>query len=337
MTSSVKISVLIASRRTDESLRICLESLALQRHAPPFEVLVASSDPPPDVAGLLTGWIRVEHENPALRRNRAADFAAGDLLAFLDDDARAAPDWLERALEISRRSPLFGGIDIGTSNAPYAERLSDLLLSTPFLGSGVAAHQRIPRAGPIRHAADLSSCNLFIRREAFDRLGGFDETIGFGGEDSDLVRRSVAQGLVPELDPRLIVFHRRPRFPFEYLSRRWSLRVKTGRLLAAGKSGAPGRTIAAFLLSGALAVAASRVWGARFLVPASSLWAIAVWTASFSIWKSDARLFPVVPAAFLLHHAVYALATLAGVLSGTLRRAGPRVPTGPARVESPTR
>jgi glycosyltransferase involved in cell wall biosynthesis len=91
------ISVVIASDREGPALLACLRSLEEQAGAPPFEVLVASQAEPPSLSGLLVGWVRSPDRNPALRRNRAADFAAGDFLAFLDDDSRATPDWIARA------------------------------------------------------------------------------------------------------------------------------------------------------------------------------------------------------------------------------------------------
>src|SRR6202162_5304927 len=94
------VSVIIASDRVLGLLPRCLRSLALQKDAPVFEVLVASSVAPVPLSGApfpLT-WIAVENRNPALRRNRAARQARGAIVAFIDDAAAASARRVARGL-----------------------------------------------------------------------------------------------------------------------------------------------------------------------------------------------------------------------------------------------
>jgi GT2 family glycosyltransferase len=317
-----EVSVIIASDRVGPDLDGCLASLAAQEGAPPFEVLVVSAKEPARRDDLLVGWIRMEERNPAARRNRGSDFAAGRLLAFIDDDARATPGWLARAVEVSRRTPLFGGIDVLPGGSGYGERLADLLLATPVIGSAVPAHERSPRGGAVRLPSDLALCNLFVERSLRDRLEGFDEALGYIGEDTDFVHRAMKAGVVPELDPGLVVRHRRRAFPGAFLAQRWRYRVKSGRRLLERPDGAPFARIATFLGGAAVAVSAAALFGRRFALPAAAAYAAAAWTLSAPIWWRDPALFPAVPPAFFLHHANYAIATTAGIgaaLSDRLR------------------
>jgi GT2 family glycosyltransferase len=237
-------------------------------------------------------------------------------LAFLDDDACAAPDWLARAAEASKRAKLFGGRDLSPPGAPLSERISDLLLATPWIGSRVAAHERGPRSGPIRRPSDLALCNLFVSRTLFDSLGGFDEDLGYIGEDTDFVARAIAAGEIPELDPQIVVFHDRRKFPSGFLRQRWRYRWKTGRLLVLKPSSLPKALIYAFLLAGLAAGVSAVLLGGRFLAVAAGVYALATWALSYSIWRRDPVLFPIVPPAFAVHHANYWIATVAGILAG---------------------
>ena len=321
--------MVIASDRVRGSLADCLRSLAEQEDPPDFEVLVASAIEPEAPPGrpFPLAWVALEDRNPALRRNRAARQSQGSYLAFLDDDARAEPDWLAAGARALERCSIAGGPDLLPTGAPFAERLSDLLLATPGIGSGVPAHERAPRGGRVRSAHDVALCNLFVRREAFEALGGFDEALGYISEDTDFVRRALESGMRVELDPSVRVRHHRRRFPLEYLAQRWRYRVKTGRMLVERPGVHARGRIAVFLAAGFLFSAGAALLGPAFVTPALLLYAAVTWALSFPIWRRDPLLFPAVPFAFALHHAVYFSGLLVGLARGAaslLRAPRPR-------------
>ena len=313
-----RASVIVASDRVADLLPFCLRSLAAQEGAPPFEVVVASAAEPAAVSGepFPLVWVEAADRNPARRRNLAARRAAGSILAFLDDDAEAEPSWLARGTRALERCAVVGGPDLLREGATLPERISDLLLATPAIGSGVPAHERNPRPGPVRSPHDLALCNLLVRRETFEALGGFDEGLGYVSEDTDFLRRAIASGARVELDPAVRVRHRRRSFPGPYLAQRWRYRVKTGRLLVERPGLHARGRIAAFLAAGFLVSASAALYGASILPPALLLYAGAAWSFSFPIWRRDPVLFPFVPFAFALHHATYFTALLAGIASG---------------------
>ena len=69
--------------------------------------------------------------------------------------------------------------------------ISDTLLATRWIGSGVIAHESRAGVFAIEHPSDIALVNLFVRRDAFD---GFDEVIGYIGEDTALVERVMTRG-----------------------------------------------------------------------------------------------------------------------------------------------
>ena len=310
------VSVVIASDRVDTLLPACLESLERQSAGDGLEALVASAEEPRARSGLAVRWIPVASRNPAHRRNRAASEARGAALAFLDDDAAAEPGWLAAGVAALQAAEIVGGPDLGPRDAPYAERLSDLLLATPWIGSGVPAHEWNPRGGPVRSAHDVALCNLFVRRETFEKLGGFDESFGYIGEDTDFVRRALDSGARVVLDPSVRVRHRRRAFPGPYVAQRWRYRVKTGRLLVE-RPGLHGRGKVTALLAAGFAVSAgAAIFGIGFLLPAAAAYAVLTWGCSFPIWRRDLALAPAVPFAFAVHHATYFAGLLAGISRG---------------------
>ena len=316
------MSVLIASDRVDTLLPACLRSVEEQADGVSVEALVASGEEPlPPGLGLRVRWIRVPSRNPAHRRNEAAKQARGSILAFLDDDATAEPGWLAAGIAAIASAEVVGGPDLGTRGAPFAERLSNLLLATPWIGSGVPAHEWKPRGGPVRAPHDVALCNLFVRRETFEKLKGFDESLGYVGEDTDFVKRALDSGARVVLDPAVRVRHRRRAFPGPYLAQRWRYRVKTGTLLVQ-RPGLHGRgRVAALLGAGFAGSAGVALFGARFLAPAAGLYALLAWALSFPIWRRDLALAPAVPVAFAIHHLTYFAGLLAGIGRGVLSAA----------------
>jgi len=259
----------------------------------------------------------VEDPNPALRRNLAVAQATGTILAFLDDDAFAAPDWIETAGRFLVDHPgvvALGGPDPPPEDSGVAELLADTLLATPWLGSGVLCHLRPDGVREIRSPSDLALVNLFVRRSAFEGAGGFDPSIGYVGEDTDLLGRLLRQGRVL-YHSGVVVRHRRRAFPIPYLRQRWRYRVKTGALLVRGRAAyVRNPRILAFLAAG-IAFLALAVWRPRAAALALLFHSVVTFALGSHATRLAPRFWALIPIGFLAHHAVY----FAGITAGGLR------------------
>ncbi len=94
------ISVILATRADKiELLRNCLKSLERQEFRD-FEIIIVAKKFPPEIQHMLqTGEVRfVEEKGSTLgaARNIGVKNAKGKLISFIDDDAEASPDWLEK-------------------------------------------------------------------------------------------------------------------------------------------------------------------------------------------------------------------------------------------------
>jgi glycosyltransferase involved in cell wall biosynthesis len=237
------------------------------------------------------------NRNPATRRNRAAESATGEILAFIDDDARADPGWLATAVAYLDDHPdvlAIGGPDPAPDDSSVAELISDTLLATPLIGSGIAAHENRRGVFDVPSATDLALVNLFVRRSAFE---GFDEAIGYIGEDTALIEKVMARGRVV-YHQGVIVFHRRRAFPGPYLRQRWRYRVKTGEMLARGsRTHRSNAKIRAFMIAGTFAI---------LLAPVAALpYAVATFVLGARATRLPRRMWPLIPLAFAAHHLTY--------------------------------
>jgi len=271
------------------------------RQAAPFdfELIVVSAAPMPIAADDRLRNVVETNRNPATRRNRAVSEARGEVLAFIDDDARAEPGWLANAVAYLDEHPdvlALGGPDPAPDDSTTAELFSDTLLATPLIGSGVAAHENRRGTFDLKAPSDIALVNLFVRRSAFT---AFDESIGYIGEDTALIESLMRRGRVVYHDAVRVV-HRRRAFPDAYLRQRWRYRVKTGQRRAFTPK------VVAFLVAGTLAIVAAPLAIVPYFLLTLFLGARAT--------RLPLRYWPVIPFAFALHHATYYFGIVWGVV-----------------------
>jgi glycosyltransferase involved in cell wall biosynthesis len=213
MTTRPRVSIVVPLHRDTPAFRRCvsaIECLPGERH----ELLVVADRPvaglPPDVRLVLTG---AEHDtSPAEKRDAALAVATGDVLAFVDDDAYPAPDWLERALERFDDPAVaaVGGPGVTPPGSSFRERASGAFYESPF-GSG-SLRARFRAMDGVRPVDDWPAYNLLIRREALERVGGWASSF-YGGEDTKLCLALRDAGFTIVYDPAVMVYHhRRPIF-----------------------------------------------------------------------------------------------------------------------------
>jgi cellulose synthase/poly-beta-1,6-N-acetylglucosamine synthase-like glycosyltransferase len=145
-------------------------------------------------------------------RNFGAAHATGDVLVFCDGHVRAEPGWLEplvTALEdpgVGAVAPVVSSLD-GEGYPGYGFTWRSPKLGTAWLTRPAERPQPVPM---------LCGCFLAVRRDAFERLGGFDSGLTLWGmEDADLCLSLWRLGLECRVVPASRIRHKfRPTFPY---------------------------------------------------------------------------------------------------------------------------
>jgi succinoglycan biosynthesis protein ExoA len=151
-------------------------------------------------------------KQPAIQRNRALREATGEIIYFLDDDARPGPSSLRRAVEHFQNDPkvqMVGGPNLCPSNAPFLEQVFAVVLAS-WIAFG-PSRARYDRVGAVRSSGEkeLILCNLLARRATMLEVGGFDEAL-YPNEENALMDEVQKRGGILLYDPE-VVAERRPR------------------------------------------------------------------------------------------------------------------------------
>lgn len=124
-------------------------------------------------------------------RNTGITAACCDLLAFMDEDAIASPDWLEQLARTYRDPEVIGA---GGSIAPMWIGGRPGWFPPEFDWVVGCTYQGMPDTlSPVRN---LIGCNMSFRREIFEEIGGFREgmgrigTVPLGCEETELCIRA---------------------------------------------------------------------------------------------------------------------------------------------------
>jgi len=210
------VSIVIPNFNGRTVLPDCLDSLEKQTYRS-FETIVVdngSSDPSvpylqnrPDVRllALARNLGFAGGCNTGIRESR------GRFIALLNNDAQAAPDWLERLLAAAEDHPAadsFASLILRRNEGEIIDSAGDVYT---IAGSAKKRGERQPRSSISsrrRTVFGASACAGFYRRRYFDIAGYLDEHFFCYFEDVDLCFRAVLYGLTCIFVPDAVVYHR---------------------------------------------------------------------------------------------------------------------------------
>jgi len=207
------VSVVVVSRRRPVALRRCLLGL-LQLQYPMFEIVVVA-----DPAGAraveamaLTDVIKLvtfDQPNISEARNIGISYAAGEIVAFIDDDAIAEPSWLRFLVVPFERNEVaaVGGFVRGRNGISYqwtARTLDRYGYTTPL---EVELDRPTIQPPIANRVLKTEGTNMAVRREVLVEMDGFDPGFAFFLDDTDLNLRLAQAGYATAIVPMAEVHH----------------------------------------------------------------------------------------------------------------------------------
>ncbi|MDL9936849.1 glycosyltransferase [Gordonia sp. ABSL1-1] len=201
------VSVVIAYYAGLPDLDVQLAALARQDYRGEFEVIVSDNegslglrrhlDEHPLVGALGLRWVdSSDIPGTSHARNVGTRSAVHDFIVYCDQDDAVHPGWLRAMVTAAATADLIGGpLERETLNDPV-----------------VASWRALPDpTGPVllgRHLPMTFGCNLGIRREVFDAVGGWDESYPNAGGDVEFCWRVQTSGYSFGFAPDAMVAYR---------------------------------------------------------------------------------------------------------------------------------
>lgn len=215
------ISVIVPAKNAADSLPACLDSLKGQEGlilGSDYEIIVVddgSTDATSAVAE--SRGVRVfaqPNAGPAAARNRGADLAAGEILAFTDADCIPAADWLRELVR-----PFADPAVVGVKGA-YATTETGLV---PRFVQCEYAH-KYSRMRQLAQIDFIDTYSAAYRREVFLENGGFDPVFKTPSvEDQEFSFRLARKGLRMVFQPDAVVYHRHDLNLGDYVRRKFGI------------------------------------------------------------------------------------------------------------------
>ncbi len=214
-----KISVVVSTLNGAATLRDTLVGLE-QLDYPDYEVIVVndgSTDGTPQIASeYQVRLITTKNQGLSAARNVGIRAAAGEIVAFIDDDAYPEIHWL-RFLALAFLEGKYVGV--GGPNLPPPDDgwMADAVANAPGGPNPVLLSDTV--------AEHIPGCNMAFRKDALEAIDGFDSRFRSAGDDVDVCWRLRDRGGLLGYSAAAVVWHHRRRS----IRRFWRQQVGYGK------------------------------------------------------------------------------------------------------------
>jgi GT2 family glycosyltransferase len=194
----------VAAHNAGRTLDSCLKSLD-QLNYPDYEVIVVndgSRDNTQEIMDRYPQFRRITTRNQGVSgaRNEGLRAATGEIVAYIDSDADADPDWLSHIANTYRKYDVVG---VGGPNFVPAE--DNWIAKCVYRSPGGPTQVMLDD----ENAEHIPGCNMTFLKSALDEIGEFDPQFRAAADDVDICWRLLDKGWKIGFAPSAVVWHHR--------------------------------------------------------------------------------------------------------------------------------
>jgi glucosyl-dolichyl phosphate glucuronosyltransferase len=223
MSSTLQLSIIICSYNRARYIIAALDSLNHQTaERALYEVIIVDNNSTDNTKEVCKAYISAhpelnaryleeKNQGSSFARNTGAVIAQSPLLCFMDDDAIANPDFIEKILSLFANNP--------SADAAGGRIIPKYIPKEPkwmsyYVSSLVGNFDYSKQAEEFKPDKYPLESNMIVKKSAFDKIKGFNTalpgvkgTLRIGGEGKDFFMRLKATGKKVYYDPGIIVQH----------------------------------------------------------------------------------------------------------------------------------
>ena len=183
-------SVIVPTYNRDRLLAATLDDLLAQKADVTYEIIVVDNNSTDGTSALIHGYaarpgevvryVFEGREGASATRNAGIGAARGETIAFVDDDVRVHPGWLQALADAYRAHPNAWGVG-GRVILGLPERCP------PWFDPGSRITEYLSRLDvgdetlQIHYPISMLGANMSVTREALSRVGLFNPDLGYAG------------------------------------------------------------------------------------------------------------------------------------------------------------
>lgn len=239
-----EISVVITCLNEEQNIRACLQSVQQQTYSGEFEIVVVDGGSTDNTVAIIEGvaggmdQVRLVVETKkgtAAGRNGGVRASKAPLIAFIDADCEAPPEWLallndhfQQLKKGDETLVAVGGTNLTPKGSePFLEAIGLALDS--YAGSFNSTQGR--QFEENRQVASLATLNVLYDKQKLQRVGCFDESLASEAEDADLNYRLGQAGFSMYFIAQSFVYHKMRPTPKMWLKNMFRYGKGRARLL----------------------------------------------------------------------------------------------------------
>lgn len=195
-------TVIVPAYNAETTISLLLRSLARQDYHGKYEVIVVDNHSADKTVEKVEKFpqVRILHEvdiqSSYAARNRGIRNAKGGVLAFIDADCVARPNWLEEGVKIL----LSKNADLAAGNVEFTFKKK-----VPSVYEYIDSVRKLNQRGYVRKGFGATA-NLFVRKGVFEKIGYFRQDLQSGG-DYEFGKRAIKRGMKIRYTKKALVLH----------------------------------------------------------------------------------------------------------------------------------
>jgi GT2 family glycosyltransferase len=217
------VSIIIANKDEKETLEACLKSIREKTTYTNYEILIIENN---SVTEEIFDYYKKLSKEPRIRllrwkkefnysaiNNYGAAHAKGEYLLFLNNDMTViTPVWMEEMLGVCQRKEV-GAVGVKLIYPDNTIQHAGCVIGMGGIAGHMFVNMPANRTGYLHKASilqDMSAVTaacMMMKKEVFDRAGGFTEELAVAFNDVDLCLKAGRNGSLVVYDPYVQLYH----------------------------------------------------------------------------------------------------------------------------------